>query len=162
MHIFEFNLDEDDYRQLTSLESLSVKYFKVDYLTHLTQLKELTIWKDDNDLEIEMELIAKGLVNLRTVFIDNALLDDVLQFIRYSVNLKKIRAEFDKGQGALDLRKLNDERKKVAGACKVVIYVTTDIFLSTKWAAKNGDLNLNFIEIRRADWYGWDHYYDMI
>ena len=89
-----------------------MKYFKVDYLTHLTQLKELTIWKDDSDLEIEMEFIAKGLGNLRTVFIDNALLDDVLQFIRYSVNLKKIRAEFDKGQGALDLRKLNDKQKR--------------------------------------------------
>lgn len=160
LHIFEFNLDEDDYRQLTSLESLSVKHFKVDYLTHLTQLKELTIWKDGNDLEIEMELIAKSLGNLQTVFIDNALLDDVLQFIRYSANLRKIRVTFEKGQGALDLQKLNDERKMVPNACKVAIYVTTDIFLSTKWTAKNGNLDLNFIEIRRADWNGWDHYYD--
>ncbi|XP_055306481.1 uncharacterized protein LOC129570784 isoform X2 [Sitodiplosis mosellana] len=162
LHIFDFYLDEDDYRQLASLEAFSVKYFNVDYLSHLTQLKELLIWKDENDLEIEMELLAKGLVNLRTVFIDNALLDDVLQFIRHSVSVNKIRVEFDKGQGALDLKRLNDERKRLVGACKVAIYVTTDIFLSTKWAAKNGDLNLWFVEIRRADWYGWDHYYDMI
>lgn len=162
LHFCDFNLNEDYYRHLTSLETLSVKYFEADCLCHLTQLKELILWKDDIDMEIEMELLAKSLVNLRSIFLNNALLDDVMQFIRHSICLSKIRIEFDKGHGALDLEKLNEVRKKLTGACKVIIYVTTDVFLLTKWAAKNGELNLRMVEIRRADWYGWDHYYDMI
>lgn len=162
LHFYDFNLNEDDYGQIVSLTSLSVKYFETEYLCRLTHLKELTIWKDNDDLEIEMELLAKSLENLKNIFIDNATLDDVMQFIRYSIKLSKLRVEFEHGQGALDIEKLNEERKKLVGACKLMIFVTTDIFLQTKWAVKNGDLNLNAVEIRRADWYGWDHYYDTI
>lgn len=50
--------------------------------------------------------------------------------------------------GGLDIAALNNERKKMNGARKVIIYILEDVYLRTKWAMM--DINHNWIEIKRT------------
>lgn len=59
----------------------------------------------------------------------------------------------------LNLIALNKERAKLQNARKMTIYVRDDVFLTTKWAMKHGDINLRFIEMKRSDSYEWNHHY---
>lgn len=150
LHFDSRNDMEYDFEQLTSLYALSVVSI-MDYsrdcgLSRLINLKEVNLL---NDFTEDFELIAKSLVNLQRIHLDGIVFDDILQFVRHSAKLKEIKVRFCESHGDLDLEKLNEERKKFANACKVRIFVTTDLFLKTKWTTKNGDLNLSFIELSK-------------
>lgn len=64
---------------------------------------------------------------------------------------------------AVDLAALNKERekllKKFPETKKITIYVENDVFLATKWATKNGNINLSLIEMKRSDSIDWKIHY---
>lgn len=59
----------------------------------------------------------------------------------------------------LNLIALNKKREKLPNARKIILYVRDDVFLVTKWATRNGDINLNLIEMKRSDSLEWNHHY---
>lgn len=60
--------------------------------------------------------------------------DVIFRFVRSSKQLSKILWHDTSSEFFLDLSALNKERKKLAGACKLIIYVRNQTFLATKFA----------------------------
>lgn len=100
-----------------------------------------------------MRIFANKLENIRHLYVSNGTVDDILPFVQQSKNLNKIYFDGD----TMKLSILNRERAKLAGARKVTIYVPEKIFLDTKWTI--GDVNLEKIEMLRANSLSWDHHY---
>lgn len=80
--------------------------------------------------ENEMEIVAKSLINLQILSIDSAAVCDVLPFIYYSPKLRKLKVIAKTGfpdiwyiMHDLKLQTLNNERKKLADAQKLIIYI---------------------------------------
>lgn len=132
---------------LNALEMLSIRQFTECYsLCQLNNLKELEITNAVNLKELET---LSNLRNLERLTLSNTVtVNDILPFIRCSAKLYRIHVNFN--EGFLNLCKLNDERKKLASARKIIIYVSDNVFLATKWTAMYGVINLDFIEMRRA------------
>lgn len=79
-------------------------------------------------------------------------LSEILPFIRYFPKLKviiindqNIDIQFDFN---IDLFSLNKERKKLADACKVTVYIFEKDYLAFKWSKKT---EFDLIELKRAD-----------
>lgn len=159
------NVDEKTSIQLAALpalEKLCIQNFSKAYsLSHLCNLKELAIFDGANP--IDMEIFANNFQNLQRLYMTNATIDAILPFIRRSTNLTRIKvvpkddAHFN--DGILKLPMLNKEREHLFGARKVAIHVPDNIFLKTKWTTLNGDTELKFVEMKRADSFEWDQHY---
>ncbi|XP_055306450.1 uncharacterized protein LOC129570761 [Sitodiplosis mosellana] len=111
---------------------------------------------DQNDgpkAEANMENIA-GNSNSKSNSIDNSIAHKNLDDGQDDGQLNS----FSNGR-VLNLVALNKERGKLPNARKVTIYVRDDVFLATKWATKNGDTHLKYIEMKRSDSYEWNHHY---
>lgn len=157
----------DQLIQLPGLEKLCIKYFTENFsLTQLTALKELVILDGANAKD--MKVLACCLNNLRRVFLNNATFEDLLPFLCHSVKLNVVKF-FPKNDND-DNRKIavrpifklmqsNDEREKLFGAHKVIVYVPDNIFLETKWRINKGCTNLNAVEMKRTHSYAWDNHY---
>lgn len=137
----------EQFASLRALESISIMHFSERCeLFRLVNLKELTIYDGFNP--IDMEILAKSLPKLHRISLNKATFDDILPFVQFSCNLNKIHASFT--EDILDLKYLNEIRMKLVGARKIILYVPDNIFLATKWNTRNGDTNLNCIELRRS------------
>ncbi|XP_031633831.1 uncharacterized protein LOC116347394 [Contarinia nasturtii] len=151
-------VDEEEstsFASLNGLELLCISSFEKSYnLTQLTNLRELIIFDGSNSKD--MDIIANGLTKLERLYIKWASIDEIMPFIRRSPKLNKIKFIPEDSGVVLNLAMLNEERAKLAGARKIIIYTRDDVFLATKWTTRNGDTNLNFIEMRRADSYDWE------
>lgn len=78
---------------LHQLDVLCIRNFTQCFdLPRLTTLKELAIF--DGTHKTEMDILARSLVNLRRVYLKNALFDDLGPFFRHSILLEKIMAHF--------------------------------------------------------------------
>lgn len=159
LHLFVKRVDQKCSEQLNlvyGLEHLSIRQFSGSYnLTLLTNLRVLAIFDGSNTND--MDILAKKLVNLERILIQNAGHSDILPFIRRSIKLTRIKMVTKVNEPILRLKNLNEEREKLNGARKITIYVPDNVFLATKWT--NGDINLNMIEMKRTDSYQWDQHY---
>lgn len=132
---------------LQALEMLSIRQFNECFsLCHLINLKELEIRSGASSKDLE--ILASNLLSLERLSLSNITVSDILPFVRCSARLYRIQANFN--GGSLDLYNLNDERKKLATARKIIIFVSDNVFLTTKWSTMYGVINLDFIEMRRA------------
>lgn len=149
LHFYLKHIDQeccDELLSLRGLVKLKIKHLNGIYsLPRLTGLKSLDLLRDVNTRSIDE--LAIGLANLEDLYIKNISCDDILPFIQHSLKLRRIYADIN--NGSLNLLKLNNERAKLRGAHKVTIFVNDNIFLTTKWSTQNGDINLNFIEMKR-------------
>lgn len=138
----------EDVITLHALEMLSIRQFSETFsLCHLSNLRELEIMNSVNIKDLE--ILAVNLKSLERLTLSNAVtVNDIVPFVRCSSKLYRIQANFN--DGLLNLFKLNKERKQLATARKIIIYVSDNVFLETKWTAKYGEINLDFIEMRRA------------
>lgn len=137
----------DQFASLRALESISIMQFSERCgLSRLVHLKELTIYDGFNP--IDMEILAKNLINLRRITLNKATFDDILPFIQNSIKLNRIHASFT--ENILNLKRLNEERMELIDGRKIIIFVPDNVFLATKWNTKNGDTNLSHIEMRRS------------
>lgn len=155
----------DEIVQLPGLEKLCIHNFTEAFnLYQLSGVKELVIQNGANPNE--MHILANSLQNLQRLFLASSTIENLLPFIRHSPKLGKIKffPNRDGNNGltrnVLKISMLDEERKKLDGfITKVTIYVEDNIFLATKWAIHQGNMNLKFVEIKRTDSYAWDNHY---
>lgn len=143
----------DDLSTIRNLEKLCIRSFKKDYsLVPLINVKELVVW--DGAKNIDLEVLANRCIKLERLYFGSHTIDHILPFIRRSAKLNKIKA-FSKinTNFSIAISNLNEQREKLDGARKLIIYVPDNIFLATKWNARNGDVNLSRVELRRGDSY---------
>ncbi|XP_031639055.1 uncharacterized protein LOC116351136 [Contarinia nasturtii] len=140
---------------LKGLEFLCVVYFDKS-LAQLTNLRIL-IMCGCGSAE-DMEILANGLTKLERLYIRRGGIDDIMPFIRRSLKLNKIKFIPRYDGVVLNLAMMNEERAKLSGARKIIIYTRDDVFLATKWTTTNGDTNLNFIEMRRWNSIKWENW----
>lgn len=158
------DIDEESTNQMASiqgLERLAVKEVQgttAQFLSKLNNLKELSIL---DHINVDWDEVAGNLKKLERLFIQNATYDDMMAFIRRSPKLKLIKV-FPKDMehfngGVMNLVKLNEERKNLPKARKLIIYIEDNVFLPTKWATDDGDTNLSHIEMKRSKSLSWDY-----
>lgn len=149
--------------KLTSIKGLeALRYSTIifetffSHLIHFTELKIGSIFSHEN-----LNEIAKKFVNLERLCISFAFRKDYLPFIKHSPKLKIVKIknvrDTEHSNLILDLREINEERKKLSGVRKVIIYLEDKAYLANKWNCKTIDLDL--VEIRRAEEYEWNNYF---
>ncbi|XP_055306372.1 uncharacterized protein LOC129570697 isoform X2 [Sitodiplosis mosellana] len=109
----------------------------------LPNIKELGILNRVGT-HINTDAMATSFINLEQLFITGS--DDLMPFIRRSIKLKDVEIADFEGE-VLDIAALNKDRKKLAGARKLTIYVNERVYLATKWATT--DTSLELIELKR-------------
>lgn len=162
-HFYIREIDEFCSNQLAllkGLDKLSIKTINGtgNFLAKLNNLKELNIFDCTNATNLDE--IASKLVKLERVLLENASYNDVLPFIRKSIQLKQLKIIPKVGQfnnDFLNLIELNKERGKLLMASKLTIFVEDNVFLNTKWNVGNGDTDLEFIEMKRANSHSWKY-----
>lgn len=125
-------------------------YFR--HLPLMPALQELVLHNDKKFDDWEMNV--RNVSNLKRITFMKTNLKAIMPFLRYASKLREIiidNLEDDSHfeNGIIDLVALNKERGKMAGALKVTIYVDESIYLATKFAKINTDLNL--IRLKRAE-----------
>lgn len=100
--------------------------------------------------------------NLKRVHFMCTSCDRISALLQRAIRLNKIKVtnlgngiHFKKYKKIIDLSALNKLREQLAGAHKVTIYVTDDIFWATKKAFKQTDFSL--VQIKRIDSFEWNH-----
>lgn len=141
-----FGMSEGDAQMmaLPGLEQLRLEN-AIFTLPALPELKELCMDRCDdlNDFE--------NMKNIERFQVDELDLDRMVYLIEEFPKLKLIKIDKFRDDSPLDLITLNNERQKLAGACKVTIYIDDKIFVDTKWAVTTTDLQL--IELKRRQSY---------
>lgn len=125
----------------------------------LVQLKELYIPKFLNHSVSDM--LAKNLVNIEQLRLEDATINDVLPFVRHSKKLRAVRVFSFNSESffveyAVDLVTLEKERQKLkkelqglVNPTKVLVYVDERSYLATKWQV--GNLRLDLVNIERIE-----------
>lgn len=140
---------------LSIIEELNAKSFSESFdWQHLIKLKDLYI-ADYKSHDRDMEIVAKNMriINVEKIHFYNVFNKQILSFIRHLPSLTEIRIEgdisdkFGKYKNSINVHELNNERKKLAGARKVVIYVGPEVYLACRWTGVGTDKDL--VQIRR-------------
>lgn len=104
----------------------------------------------------EMEIVSKSLLNLEKVEFAFVSMNQIFPFVCHSVQLKNLKAQrMSDGiycqNNILDLVALNNKRKKLKDAKKLVMMMEEKVFIPTKWANTKTDFSM--VAIERADEY---------
>lgn len=157
LHIGASDLDQstlDAFIALKSLESLHfLSSIRLD-LSHLTNLKDLWLQKMENLTDINVH--ATKLVNLQRIQVFDASTNEILPFISKSKLLTKLKIGRLPTESYLNLKGLNEFRKKLIGALKLTIYVPESVFIATR--CEENETNFDCIEMRQAESIWWDNY----
>lgn len=150
--------DDEDYElDLNVLTSIGVEVINGDRINFtippLPRLKEIDIleycefyYKYENVKNVVERFNTGGFgVGLITKLIGNF------------PKLKHFQIESIYDANQLNLTALNNEREKLAGACKTTIYVDEYTFLTTKWASLK--TNLSLIELKRMEACCWEDFF---
>lgn len=117
-------------------------------LTHLKSLRIQELLCGFNCTITEVESLAKNLTNLEHLTFQSANISAIRPFVRFTKKLQIITIFFLL-DSCLNLNALNEERRKLPDACKIVLCVPEKVYLATKW--KSRSLSLNLVKILRAD-----------
>lgn len=157
LHLNTKYADRNFIKAIASLHALE-RLFVVNYeqrnvvLQSLINVKELGISVSCH--VADLHLLPLVLNKLERIYFSQATMDDIVLFIRNSVQLKEIVVEclpygIHFFKRVLDLPALNDVRSKLNTEEKVTIYVAESIYLATKWTM--GSTGCRLIEIKRSD-----------
>lgn len=151
LHLFFVNQhDLDDMLSLSALELLGGDIFHVN--KSLVDLTALAICFADEFMD--MDSLPSKLLNLERLFFSEISYKRILPFILQSGKLKIIKIKRLKNVLAIrGLSLLNAQREKLAGACKVTIYVDETVYLATKHANHTNKFSL--IELKRYGTSEW-------
>lgn len=123
-----------------------INYFRLLTLPTVTELRFRDTQLPNRYI---IEKISRNWINLKRVFMFEYIKGYLTSFIRNSVKLEEIEIDlFMVGHSDIDLLDLNEKRKKLIGAKKVIIYFDEWSFLELKW--KYGKSDFGLIEIRRS------------
>lgn len=147
--LWDVDLSADNFINLPGLEKLCIDGVdRSTSVSRLTDLNELHVCDMRYPIPV-IDTVVKSLANLEQLNIKSSwTIDDASPFICHSMKLKIIKLDEWSENVALDLYALNDERKKHANACQIVIYMPEPIYLREKWQSKN--LHLSHIKIARS------------
>lgn len=150
---------------LGGLKKLFIKLGDIDIVfPTLISLRELFIkfnsipnfYNYNNYNLLNVKSFTISFQNLQKIHLCSGVRDHLLTCIRMLPNLKKVICEHleriptDTIEGnQIDLPTLNRERKKLAGACKVTIYVDEEVYLETKDIKSYIYSHYDLIEMRR-------------
>lgn len=155
----------DQIGTLHGLENLNILTFSpmvdiptVDIPT-VVSLKELCICDLSGNADIYPSM-AVSFQNVRKVRLSIVkTMDQILPFIAHLPKLKELSIGRMSEVGfEIDLLTLHEERSKVAGTCKVIIYLPEDFYCATKKAPKNLYINHELIEIKRIYEQDYGHF----
>lgn len=148
---------------LNALESFSIgpetPYLGYIFMSPLKHLKEINV--SDSMLILDLETLATTF-NLKTIHFGRTNINHLMWFISRNARLNKIKVNFFLEQDgnfdihkAIDLSAMNRERSKLPGANKIIMYVKENVYLATKRAQR--DTNLEFIQLKRYETaHEWD------
>ncbi|XP_055307768.1 uncharacterized protein LOC129571917 [Sitodiplosis mosellana] len=130
-------------------------------IPHLPDLKELRFTL--SGIPSELEAATSNLKNIERIYFEKAPFDSVLLIVQHFPKVKLMKVDdivvdgmhFKKN--VIDLKAINNERRKLNGACKMTIYVKDTIYLATKYATTNTQLSL--IALKRSETHEWEHDY---
>lgn len=134
----------------STLSGLSVLYTihdSISDLSVLVNLKEIR-FREFYCRNEEVEMIAKSLVKLEKLTIEQVHDGQILPFVRYSKALKTMHIHEYLSNTPIRLIELNQERKQLENAQPIVIFAPEYyIYLPTKWNSKY--LNLDMVKMSR-------------
>lgn len=118
----------------------------------LKNLKALNIGYVDS--HVDLNTLAKSLINVERIHITKGSFNNVLAFIRHSAKVKQIRIDhFTNGQHFnLDIHELHvlkAERAKLIGAHKTTIFIKDEYYIAMK--SKTNRYKFNLISINRKE-----------
>lgn len=153
------NANFEPLKSLKGLEGFGINagtQFICPTLEFCTGLKEIIFGDEPGDAQ--MNVLAESLTNLEMLYIiDVTSVDVIMPFVRKSIKLSKVKIIPKDGINFnLNLEMLNNQRTKLSGARKIIIYTRDDVFLDTKFSTRNGETNLSLIEMKRADSFEWE------
>lgn len=128
---------------IPGLATLFIESFRDIQMFTLPTVTELVYYGSDS--RSTMNAVSMYLKNLQSVHILESDPKYMLPFIRNSRKLKTIKTEWLEG---VDLLDLNNQRKQLLGASKVVMYLPERDYLKIKWKYNTSDFGL--IEIKRG------------
>lgn len=149
--------------QLAKVNGFTKLFICPQRLVTIPTLKSLEeLYVNNSAKIIDTENMVNRLINLRRISFERANFNDVMPFVRRAPQLDKIRVDylnggirFNQGTNIIDLRALNGERQQLPNARKITLYVQEKIYLATKWAMKETDLEL--IRLKRIESFEWQH-----
>lgn len=169
LHIYSiYKSQENLYEMISDPFSSSLEFLHIDIPRFLDVvnldivLKNLKILSIKNPNEIlNTNTLTSKLPNLEKIYFGEANITEISPFIHFSPNLKTIKIRNMIHSDRIYfvsqfpyLLKMNEKRKQLAGARKVVIYICDRLMLASKWAKKM--INLNLIELRRFESLEWN------
>lgn len=114
---------------------------------------------------INLDDIACNCENLEIIQFGVSSLGHIMPFICQAENLTKLRIDRlridikdPEKEKILNLSRLNRERAELSNARKITMYVEEELYLATKWAT--GQLNLEFIQLKIIESHDWKHDFD--
>lgn len=158
LHFFITNDEQiiniDEVVSLNGLEKLCILNFKENFNLHpLTLVKELIII---NGIEkINIENLAKKCTKLERLYLSVRTIEDILPFICQSVKLHKItllnyNSYMSRYCTDIVMKDLNMKRELLPATRKLIIFVPDELYLQTKRTARNGNVNMSAVELRRG------------
>lgn len=159
LHLYISFLDhQNSVQKLLKLDSLTMLGGYINCIESPTiQLEELNV-TEASDVR-DLETFPDKMPNLERINFSGASSDHILPFIRSSPKLKIMKIEnlLDGNHlvgGVLDLIALNNARKGMARARKLIIFVNERVYLATKWAQRQ--MFFSLIELRRGESFEWN------
>lgn len=133
-----------DMSKVTCLTSLQIWEYSYDFpdLSPLENLQKLSIEIGDMSSE-QAEILSKSLNNLEEIYLET--LSDVMPFVRRLPKLRIIEASDIEN---INLKVMNDDRKKLPNAETLKIFLRDEAYQQVRW--RWTDLFLEMVEIRRA------------
>lgn len=138
---------------LTSLEMVCGDILQI--YDPMPNLKILGVCYGDEILNIAQ--LPNIIPNLERIYFARVTFDCISPFICNSAKLKQIKIKNlnDKNKfKSISLAKLNEERQKLVGERKLLIFVREKDYLAMKWTKKN--LKYSLLEIRRFESFEWE------
>lgn len=159
LHLSFEEMELDAEEDLNGLALIGTEVLCSDYLgliipSSLSSLRELKFnerCEYDEHYENVRHFIER--LNCGTLFPE-----DVLSYSRNCPNLKHLKIHYLYDTYKFDLYELNEERKRLIGACKTTIYVDEATFLTIKWATSKTDYDL--VELKRLQACDWDQLFE--
>lgn len=155
-------LDDVLFDEIPSLNTLHEFLYSRPDIAELSPLpvsiKKMRIVDSFSIETLTIESFVRNVVGLESVCLGCSTIEIVMNFACRLAKLKKIRITrfWDiKAPTKLDIAAWNKQRKKLAGAEKVTIYVPENLYLATKWATNKTDYSL--IELKREHSYDCDY-----
>lgn len=149
----------DEEEDLNLLASVAIEVIKNEssvhaLIHHLPSLKEI-IFHQHCDIHEDYE----NTQNVERVYSDGGFSDDIMAFTRTCPKLKHILVQNVHDTNHLNLVRINNERSKLAGACKTTIYVDEHMYLAMKFSGIS-KTNYKFIELKRTLACNWKQMFE--